>query len=166
MPDDSAVHSNVVRGEIGRRLAGERLDRALGYRISSAAGARPLAGAGGDVDNGSTPLLLSHHLTGVLNAEEIAGQINGHDPVPFIKGHVQYTAAGRVSHAVNQDIQTFMLLANMIEHRSHLFAVRDVSRKIVAANFSSDFFASSSWRECTMTFAPSRAERAMPRPML
>jgi hypothetical protein len=76
----------------------------------------------------------------VLNAEKITGQINGHDPVPFIKGHVQNATAGGVSHAINQDIQASMLFANMIEHRGHLFVARDVSREIIAANFSSDFF--------------------------
>ena len=126
-PGDNPIHSNVVRREISRRLAGERIDRALGYRISGAAGARPLAGAGGDVDDGSAPL-FSHHLAGVLNAEKITGQINGHDPVPFIKGHVQYTTACGVSHAINQDIQTPMLFADMIEHRCHLFGTAQRQR--------------------------------------
>src|SRR4030095_3025896 len=136
---DNSIHSNVVGREISRRLPGERIDRAFGYRISCAAGARSLAGAGGDVDDGSASL-FSHHLAGVLNAEKITGQINGHDPVPFIKRDVQYATAGGVSHAINQDIQAPMLFANMIEHRGHLFVARDVSREIVAANFSSDFF--------------------------
>ena len=103
----------------------------------------------------------------MLYAEKITGRINGHDPVPFIKGHVQYATGGGVSHAINQDIQAPMLFTDMIEHRGYLYWNGNVSRKIVAANFPSDFFSALFMaRMHNDLCALSRKAREMPSPML
>jgi hypothetical protein len=44
-----------------------------------------------------------------------------------------------MSDAVDQDIQTLMLLADVIEHCSDFFRLRYVSGKVVAANLTRDF---------------------------
>jgi hypothetical protein len=69
--------------------------------------------------------------------------------------------------AVDQNIDRAMLSFYMLQQSDNLLGLGHISDEGITLISRAIFFASSSWRECTITLAPSRANaRATAKPML
>ena len=115
------VDGDLVLGPFGRLLAGDRVDRALRGDVRHVAGVdAELAADAGDVQHAAAVAGLDHVPRRGLGHEQVAAQVEVHDPVPLVLGiflgRVQ-GGAGAAADGVDHDVDAAKVVGGLVDRR-------------------------------------------------